>query len=249
MPSAIMKLAPALALAALCLARPAGAQSTGAKGPSLLETASNSYIGVAGNLPPNAEEAAKQARDLVSHVGISDVFESITDRIVVAVRHKPSGLICLDPRAVIVPKAIKPGGFDPAAQTGCILVRETVQVDVDVVPNPTHVSVETATEALSQQAIKEQSVLRQVGDLKADAPRGIARLLLTTGQDPRYLHLAVARAGDWVVLVKARCVYDSAAACERVADRALLEAVALVVSSAKEGGPKPSPKRAASAGR
>lgn len=197
---------------------------------SLLLAASNSFVSLAGPPKGTPDDAMKTGEFLIKPSGIKDVFENTTQGAVTTLRHRPSGLACIGPQIVFVPKEAIPA-FDPGKQSGCLRWESGVQSTLAVIPNGGAVS---ATQALAALMAHEHTMFPTVEaqKTKSEAPakgnRASGSMTGTENNAQQYIHFAVTTANGWVVLAETRGDPDQAAECDRVAEAGLGYAVATI---------------------
>jgi hypothetical protein len=197
-------------------------------GKSLLLTASNSLVSLAGPPKGTADDAMKTGEFLIKSNGIKDVFENTTQGTTTTLRHRPSGLVCIGPQIVFVPKA-QATSFDPGMQSGCLNWESGVQNSLTVISNSDSVPAAKALAALMAHEhtmfptldIQKTSVTGH-GDHASGSMAGAVR------NDPQYVHFAVASVNGWIVLEETRGSPDEAADCDRVAEADLNYAIASI---------------------
>jgi len=196
---------------------------------SLLLTASNSVVSMAGPPQGTADDAMKTGEFLIKPDGINQVFENTTQGAVTTLRHRPSGLLCIGPQIVFVPKAAATT-FDPGKQSGCLRWESGVQSTLAVIPNSGSVS---AAEALAALMAHEHTMFagmeaQKAGGAPAKGNRASGSMTGTASNAPQYVHFAVATVSGWVVLEETRGDPDQAVECDRVAEADLGYAIATI---------------------
>jgi hypothetical protein len=188
---------------------------------------SNAFIAL--GKPPAADgQDAKAAGDfLVNANGIKGLFENVTTGTATLVRHKASGLVCINPQVVLTPKA-PAAAFDPGRQAGCISRESGVQNNLIVIPDSTSLPAGEALAALMHREQGLQPALRPANAGTASSRPGYASgsLASAEGSPARYMRFAVATVKGWVILDETSGSQDQAADCDRVADAGLTRAIA-----------------------
>ena len=174
--------------------------------------------------PPGTDPAGamKSGDFLVSAEGVKAVFENITQGGVTIVRHKPSGLLCVKPWALQVPRELT-AEFDPQKPTGCVNVDSGVQNNLIVIPNGNSVPVGKALAALMAYERKRNPTLtvKSSADAESQSDRASGSLV----SDTQYMHFALAALKGWIVLDETISVPSKGADCDRVADAHLKNAI------------------------
>lgn len=196
---------------------------------SLLLTASNSNVSMAGPPKGTADDAMKTGEFLVQAAAIKDVFENTTQGAVTTLRHRPSGLVCIGPQIVFVPKAAATA-FDPGKQSGCLRWESGVQSTLAVVPNGGSVSAATALAALiaHEHTMFPTMEAQKTGGASGRGDHASGSMTGTASNAPQYVRFAVTTVNGWVVLAETRGDPDQAADCDRVAEADLSYAVASI---------------------
>jgi hypothetical protein len=181
--------------------------------------------------PPkgNADDAMKTGEFLVKSDGIRAVFENTTQGATTTLRHKPSGLVCIGPQIVFVPKA-QATAFDPAMQSGCLNWESGVQHSLTVIPDSGSVS---AAKALAALMAHEHTMFpaleaQKTGSTPSRSDHASGSMAGTANNAPQYVHFAVATVNGWVVLEETRGSPEEAADCDRVAEADLSYAIASI---------------------
>lgn len=177
------------------------------------------------------ERAKERGDQLVKLTGVNDVFENVTTGTVTTIRHRPSGLRCVDPRVLLTPKT-QPSSFDPERPTGCVSGTTGVQSVLMVVPNGDSLTAAQALAGLIQREKQLQPALETRDGPEAPAQSqpssafATASLASATGASSRYVHFVVATKNGWVVFAQTSGTPDQAALCDRVAESELTRVLA-----------------------
>jgi hypothetical protein len=182
----------------------------------------SSFAGPPGNDPAGA---MKSGEFLVNVDGIKAVFENITQGGVTIIRHKPSGLLCVRPWALQIPKE-QTAEFDPEKPTGCVSVESGVQNNLIVIPNGNLLPAGKALVALMAYERERHPILTI--KTSADAESRSDRAAGSLGSDTQYMHLAVAAVKGWIVLDETIGAHDKGADCDRIAEAHLKTAIATI---------------------
>ncbi len=232
--AATLGLAAGFMLASPLMAQPAPPAAP--KPLSMILTASNSYVSLAGKVTEDPAENRRRIDQLAEAEGVRSVFRVTGYDPQVSIVHSPSGLVCTNPRVLFIPKAPTPAVFDSSAQSGCISIVQGHQLDQIVLPNAHGLTIGTVMDLLVGQARKEQTGMEELAGRRISGSNGSTRMILGTNGEPRYLHLAVGFARGWVVEVKTRCTYEGAAQCDQIADQSLADTLAMMAKPESQGG-------------
>ncbi len=192
----------------------------------------NANVMVAGKPTDGPDGPMRDGAWLVSGAGIQDVFENATQDKVPTIRHKPSGLICQNPRVVFAPKQSDPSKFDPTNLSGCIERLNGFQVDFAVAPNGQGGDIQSALSAMTSQIEASDKGFSKSVDGKNSTASGMQKwpyawtqLTSSAGDEPRLMQLSIASAGDWIFMTKTRCWSDQTLLCRQIGDLALQQAI------------------------
>ena len=167
----------------------------------------------------------KSGEFLVNADGVKAVFENITQGGVTTVRHKSSGLLCVRPWALQVPK-VPTAEFDPGKPTGCVNAESGVQNNLIVIPNGKALPAGKALAALMAYARERQPTLTVKNSTNTESRSDRASGSL--GSDTQYIHFAVAAVKGWIVLDETIGPHDKDADRDRIAEAHLKIAIATI---------------------
>lgn len=182
--------------------------------------ADHSTVAMAGLRATDETTARKLGDTLLSLPVISALYENTPQGALAVVRHRPSGLVCRDPRLIVFSPTANEPEFAPAPVADCVSRVSGMQSDLSVTRPPSEIDTALARAAIVARLRIEDK------DVVPDPILVPGHINLRGTTTPLYIAVAVGRQGAWIVWEKIRTDVSHAAEANRLADALLGTALA-----------------------